>query len=81
MPETVTLLINDEKVRVLKGTTVAAAILTQGPSCRRSADGSMRGPVCGMGVCFECRATVNGRPHQRTCQLLCEPGMRVDTDE
>lgn len=81
MPDTVTLLINGENVRVLKGSTVAAAILTQGKSCRRSVHGSMRGPVCGMGVCFECRATVNGRPHLRTCQLLCEPGMRVNTDE
>jgi D-hydroxyproline dehydrogenase subunit gamma len=81
MPETVTLFINEEQVQVHKGTTIAVAILTQGNSCRRSVHGFLRGPVCGMGVCFECRATVNGRPHLRTCQLLCESGMRVKTDE
>lgn len=81
MPEIVTLFINDKEVSVRKGTTVAAAILAEGKPCRRSVHGSMRGPVCGMGVCFECRATVNGRLHQRTCQLLCEPGMQVTTDE
>jgi D-hydroxyproline dehydrogenase subunit gamma len=81
MPEDVTLFINKDQVRVPKGTTVAAAILTQGKSCRRSVHGSARGPLCGIGVCFECRATVNGRPHQRTCQLLCELGMQVKTDE
>jgi D-hydroxyproline dehydrogenase subunit gamma len=81
MSEDVTLFINEEQVQVRKGTTVAAAILNQGKSCRRSVRGFMRGPVCGMGVCFECRATVNGRPHQRTCQLLCESDMQVQTDE
>lgn len=80
-PEYVTLFINEEQVRVQKGTTVAAALLTQEASCRRSVHGFRRGPVCGIGVCFECRAAINGRPHQRTCQLLCEPGMQVRTDE
>jgi hypothetical protein len=28
---------------------------------------------------MECRATVNGRLHQRTCQLACAPGMEVVT--
>lgn len=81
MPEYVTLFINEEQIQVHKGTTVAAALLTQGKSCRCSVHGSKRGPLCGMGVCFECRATINGHPHQRTCQLLCEPGMQVKTDE
>jgi sarcosine oxidase subunit alpha len=32
-----------------------------------------------MGICFECRATVNGKQHTRTCQILCEPAMEVVT--
>ncbi|MGI4758451.1 MAG: 2Fe-2S iron-sulfur cluster-binding protein [Janthinobacterium lividum] len=32
-----------------------------------------------MGICFECRATVNGVAQRRTCQILCEPGMLVET--
>ena len=43
--------------------------------------GEARGPLCGMGICFECRATVNGQPHCRSCQIICQPGMEVRTDE
>ena len=48
---------------------------------RRSVTGEPRGPLCGMGICFECRVTVDGRPHVRSCQVLCRPGMEVRTDE
>jgi sarcosine oxidase subunit alpha len=34
-----------------------------------------------MGICFECRVTVNGRAHVRSCQVLCEAGMEVQTDD
>jgi sarcosine oxidase subunit alpha len=34
-----------------------------------------------MGICLECRVTINGQPHRRSCQTLCEPGMEVQTDE
>jgi sarcosine oxidase subunit alpha len=46
---------------------------------RTSVTGEPRGPVCGMGICFECRVTVNDAPHQRACLIQCETGMRVDT--
>ena len=66
------------------GTSVAAAILNRGgPAAwhvRQSVAGSPRGPLCGMGICFECRATVDGRPHERTCQLPVRDGMEVCTD-
>ena len=67
-------------VAVPMGTTVAAALSTAGQPCRISAAGEPRGPLCGMGICFECRAIVNGIPHSRTCQLMCEPDMEVTTD-
>ena len=68
--------------------TVAAAILNRRPDAaggaawavRRSVTGTPRGPLCGMGICFECRATVDGRPHERTCQLPVRDGMEVRTD-
>lgn len=47
---------------------------------RRSVRGELRGPLCGMGICFECRATVNGHPHVRTCMTTCRDGMVVLTD-
>jgi sarcosine oxidase subunit alpha len=75
----VKLTIDGSAVEVRAGTTVAAAILSLRPGFRRSVQGELRGPVCGMGICFECRATVNGHA-QRTCQLPCENGMIVKTD-
>ena len=74
------LTIDGRTAEVWAGTTVAAAILLNRPSFRRSVLGEPRGPLCGMGICFECRATVNGKTQQRTCQLRCEPGMVVNTD-
>jgi NADPH-dependent 2,4-dienoyl-CoA reductase/sulfur reductase-like enzyme len=32
-----------------------------------------------MGICFECRVTVDGVPHQRACILPCAQGMVVET--
>jgi sarcosine oxidase subunit alpha len=68
-------------VQVQQRTTVAAAIMLNGSHFRRSVHGEPRGPICGMGICFECRATVGGRSQRRTCQLLCEDGMVVKTDD
>ena len=81
MPSEFTLHINGASVSVPAGTTVAVAMTMAGRFCRTSVTGEPRGPLCGMGTCFECRAIVNGMPHSRTCQLLCEPGMEVRTDE
>jgi D-hydroxyproline dehydrogenase subunit gamma len=82
MPEAarnLTLTVNGVAVTVTAGTTVAAAIAMTSAATRRSVTGEPRGPLCGMGICFECRATVNGVPHQRTCQILCAAGMEVRT--
>lgn len=48
---------------------------------RRSVNGALRAPLCGMGVCQECRVTVDGRAHVLACQTLCRPGMSVLTAE
>ncbi len=82
MPETVTLLINGKPATVPKGTVVAAALARAGVTrFRRSLAGEPRGPLCGMGICFECRVTINGQAHGRSCLTLCEPGMEVRVDE
>jgi D-hydroxyproline dehydrogenase subunit gamma len=36
--------------------------------------------LCGMGICFECRVTIDGREHCRSCQIPCAEGMEVRTD-
>lgn len=79
MRELLTITINGREVQVKSGTVVSAALLTAGTHCRRSTTGQLRTALCGMGICFECRAIVNGIPHRRTCQLLCHSGMVVET--
>lgn len=80
MPETVRILVNGTSVTMEPQSMVSAALLKAGVPCRRSVTGEPRTALCGMGICFECRAVVNGVPHHRTCQILCEQGMTVETD-
>lgn len=78
MPSIV-LTVDGARVEVPDGATVAVAIALRGGVARTSVTGEPRGPLCGMGICFECRAEVDGRKHSRTCQILCAPGMEVRT--
>jgi len=81
MPERIALTVNGQRVNVPAGSTVLAALTLAGASaCRRSVTGQPRGALCGMGVCFECRVTIDGVAHRRSCQILCEQGMEVRTD-
>ena len=74
-------LINGKAVHVNAGITVAAALNIAGTSTlRRSRTGQPRGALCGMGICHECRAEINGVLHQRTCQVPCVDGMRIITN-
>ena len=82
MPETITLFINGRSVTVPEGVMVSTAVALSGATVfRRSVTGERRAPLCGMGICFECRVTIDGRPHARSCQILCREGMDVRTDE
>jgi len=72
--------VNGRQVQVAAGTSVAAAMMTANQPCRMSVLGESRAPFCGMGICMECRAMVDGTPHRRTCQLQCIPGMEVVTE-
>ena len=82
MSDVVTVTVNEVTVRVPPGSTVAAAVLQTGVTTfRRSVSGEARGPLCGMGICFECRVTIDGEAHIRSCQTLCADGLDVRTDE
>ena len=62
------------------GASVASALLNARMlTFRRSERGEPRAPLCAMGVCYECRVTINGVPHQRACMTTVARGMRVDT--
>ena len=75
------LTVDGHEVLVPAGAIVAAAIARAGKHAyRRSIHGDPRAPLCGMGICFECRVTIDGRPHCLSCQTLCEDGMQVVTE-
>jgi len=83
MPDTATinLSINGQKVSVPAGSVVAAAVaIADQTRFRRSISGQPRAPLCGMGICFECRVTIDGASQSRSCTMLCREGMEVRTD-
>ncbi|MFJ3481915.1 (2Fe-2S)-binding protein [Pseudomonas sp. NPDC090202] len=76
MPE---LRIDGQTLRVAPGTTVAAALMVSGDRCSRtSISGQRRAPLCGMGICQECRVSIDGL-RRLACQTLCRDGMQVET--
>lgn len=78
--ESVAIVVNGRPILARTGMTVAAALMAAETPCRRSVGGEPRAPLCGMGICFECTATINGEPSRRTCQIACREGMEVDTE-
>ncbi|MFF4486145.1 (2Fe-2S)-binding protein [Streptomyces sp. NPDC001544] len=70
-------------IEALPGQTVAAALWTAGVTAWRTTrrEGRPRGVFCGIGVCFDCLVTVNGRPNQRACLLPARPGDVIVTQE
>ena len=80
MSDTIGVRVNGRAVDVPVGSTIAAAIFIAGEAAfRTSIRGQRRGPLCGMGICFECRVTVDGAPHTRSCQAYCRSGMEIET--
>ena len=78
--EGISITVNGKPMQVAEDTSVAAAMMMANEPSRFCARGDARAPLCGMGICMECRATVNGVAQMRTCQLLCTPGMEVVTE-
>ena len=69
--------VDGTRVRVPVGSSVAAALAQQPPGrTRLSVSGQWRAPLCGMGVCHECRVMINGR-ERLACQTVCEDGMLI----
>ena len=72
--------VDGRDVRVPAGVSVAAALIDASVvAFRRSGSGQARGPVCGMGTCFECRVTIDGVAHRRSCLTVVADGMEVST--
>lgn len=79
-PVMLRLRINGLPVEVPAGASVATAVAQISPSLfRHSVHGQPRAPLCGMGVCFECRVSIDGNAQQRACLTPAREGMWVDT--
>lgn len=78
MNATLTIIVDGEALTVPEGISVAAALaLTGDPTTRQAVNGDLRAPFCGMGVCQECRVTVDGL-RVLACQTLCRAGMQIE---
>jgi D-hydroxyproline dehydrogenase subunit gamma len=62
------------------GASLAATLLNNGvTNFRSSVGGAARAPLCGMGICFECRVRVGKEDYVRACLTTIEAGMEIST--
>lgn len=80
MTATIQITVDSRPVRAAEGITVAAALVNANiAGFRPSITGAPRGPLCAMGSCHECRVTIDGVRHRRSCLIEATPGMKVET--
>ncbi|MEJ5357897.1 MAG: (2Fe-2S)-binding protein [Desulfobacterales bacterium] len=73
--------VDGRKVSAFEGETVFAVLCLEGVfALRRPGEGHPpRGALCGMGVCQECRVTIDGIPDRRACMTRVREGMEIET--
>ena len=74
------ILVDGEAILAFEGETIGAALIAAGLQTFRhtSKRQQPRGIYCGIGLCQECRMTVDGVPNTQACQTLATPGCRVE---
>jgi glycine/D-amino acid oxidase-like deaminating enzyme len=78
--EAVGITFDGSPLSALPGETVAAALSAAGIlAYRKTASGAPRGLWCGMGACFDCLVTIDGKANQRACLAKVVPGMVVES--
>ena len=75
--------VNKKEVIAYEGETVLAALIASGHKALRKSRqmSEARGPLCGMGVCYECQVSVNGVPNQRACMTEVQDRMEIGLDD
>jgi len=68
-----------ETLTAKAGDTLAAALLASGHRTFRATpvSGAPRGPLCMMGVCFDCLVEIDGAANRQACMTEVLDGMRV----
>jgi len=78
--EPVTFSFDGRPIGARAGETIAAALAAAGiVALREHRDGTKRGLWCGMGACFDCVVTIDGRAGQRACLAKVEAGMNASS--
>ena len=75
--------VNGNKLMAAKGRPIAAALFEAGIDVFRITE-KMKSPrslFCGIGQCNDCVMEVNGVPNVRTCVVVIEEGMVINTQE
>ncbi|MEV6598485.1 (2Fe-2S)-binding protein [Actinoplanes sp. NPDC051346] len=83
MIEPFSITFDEVEIACRDGWTIGAALTAAGVRSWRTTrrEGRPRGLFCGIGVCFDCLVTVNGRPSVRACLAVARPGDTVRTQE
>ena len=78
---TLTIRVDGKEVPARAGESVAAAMLAAGLVRFRDtpASGAARGPLCMMGVCFDCLVIIDGVGNRQACLVPVREGMAVET--
>ena len=76
---TVTVTFAGRTLQARDGQSVAAALTAAGVRSWRTTrrEERPRGLFCGIGACFDCLLTIDGRPAQRACLVPVRDGMIV----
>ncbi|GAB4588917.1 (2Fe-2S)-binding protein [Nocardia sp. IFM 10818] len=75
-----TITIDGVAVNGVHGQTLASVLLAADRShWRTGPNGGRRGVFCGIGICFDCAATVNGVPDIRLCRRPARDGDVIAT--
>lgn len=82
MPQKIQFSFNGQPITARPGQSIAAALLAAGQATLRetSRQAAPRGLFCGMGVCFDCLVTIDGRGNQQSCLIKATDGLQVTTE-
>ena len=80
-PERWEITLDGRPIPARPGQSVGSALTEAGVRSWRTTrfGGRPRGLFCGIGICFDCLITVDGRPDQRACLTPVTPAMQLQT--
>ena len=75
------IIVDGRKIKAYEGETIGTAMMAAGLYVLRTSKEKKepRGIFCGIGVCQECRVTVNGVPNIQACKTLATPECCVES--